>query len=267
MLDFYRGFDREDIVETLLYQKSKFIDIKNRYAWKVRERFSEGFVKKGMQMVRGQSREVENNLRTFLYDKYIAPTKRKRENYIGIEIEMPILNLAKEAVDFFNIHKITKSFMARFSFAPVKYDENGDVCLAENKKTGDILSYDCSYNNLELSLGRVKNISEAESRFRKYYCFLQESLSLYNYTPTELRHLFIRKDLPSFVDQNAVYRLCENVLEIAREGLKDRGLGEEKYLEPLYYRVKNQENPGAYMLRHLSEGTELEEIVREFAVI
>ncbi len=52
MLDFFRDFDREDIKDTLFYQRSKFVDIKNRYAWQVRERFSDGFVKKGMQMVR-----------------------------------------------------------------------------------------------------------------------------------------------------------------------------------------------------------------------
>ncbi len=54
MLDFFRAFEREDIEETLLYQKSKFIDMKNRYAWQVREQFSDGFVKKGMEMVRSQ---------------------------------------------------------------------------------------------------------------------------------------------------------------------------------------------------------------------
>ena len=124
-------------------------------------------------MVRGQSKEVENTLRSLLYKKYIAPTKRKREDYIGIEIEMPILNLAREAVDFSNIHRMTKNFMKEFSFAPIKYDENGEVCLAENAALGDSLSYDCAYNNLELSLGRVKDISVAEARFKKYYRFLQ----------------------------------------------------------------------------------------------
>lgn len=514
MLAFFRTFDRKDIEETLLYQKAKFIDIKNRYAWQVRERFSGGFVEKGMQMVRGQSRQVENTLRSLLYDKYIAPTKRKREDYIGIEIEMPILNLDREAVDFSNIHRLTKSFMKEFSFVPVRYDENGDVCLAENEKLGDTLSYDCSYNNLEISLGRVRDIPEAEKRFRTYYRFLQECLSRYNYTltgmginpyriynqnvpvpngryrmlfhhlhsytryrmlpmyfhphpefgtfssasqvqldvnhddipevintfslleplkarifsnsvllgeaedylcyrdilwensthginphnvgpyeykfrdsdelldyiqstsiycterdgkyvnfsplplrdyfardqvegeyyeggryhkmiltprkedldylrsfkhedltfrgtvefrsvccqpikdsmsvaafhaglksrlheltdllehdkviyghgynPTELRHLFIRKDLPSFVDKDAVWKLCGDVLEIAREGLTDRGYGEERYLIPLFERVRAQESPGAYMLRRLSEGIELEEVIKEF---
>lgn len=515
MQDFFQTFERKDIEDILFYQKSKFIDIKRRYAWQVRSRFSDGFVKKGMQMVRGQSKEVENTLRSLLYNKYIAPTKRKREDYIGIEIEMPILNLAREAVDFSNIHRMTKNFMKEFSFAPIKYDENGEVCLAENAALGDSLSYDCSYNNLELSLGRVKDISVAEARFKKYYRFLQDCLSHYNYTltgmginpyriynqnvpvpngryrmlfhhlhsytkyrtlpmyfhphpefgtfssasqvqldikyedlpevinsfslleplkarifsnsvllgeaeeyicyrdilwensthginphnvgayeyifkdtaelldyiqstsiycaeregkyvnfsplplrdyfaqdeiegeyyengkyhkliitpekedleylrsfkhedltfrgtiefrsvccqpakdamsvaafhvglkarlheltellendkiiyghgynPTELRHLFIRKELPSFVNANEVCKLCEKVLEIAKKGLLDRGLGEERFLEPLFDRVRSQESPGAYMLKRLSEGTDLEEVIKEYA--
>lgn len=515
MQDFFRDFERKDIEETLFYQKSKFIEIKNRYAWQVRERFSDGFVKKGMQMVRGKSKKVEDTLRSLLYNKYIAPTKRKRENYIGIEIEMPILNLSREAVDFSNIHKVTKSFMKEFSFVPVKYDENGEVCLAENAESGDSLSYDCSYNNLELSLGRVKDISEAERRFRKYYSFLQDSLSLYNYTltgmginpyriynqnvpvpngryrmlfhhlhsynkyrtlpmyfhphpefgtfssasqvqldinyedlpevinsfsllepikarifsnsvllgeaedyicyrdilwensthginphnvgayeyifkdtdelldyiqstsvycterqgkyvnfnplplrdyfaqdeiegeyyeggkyhkliikpekkdldylrsfkhedltfrgtiefrsvccqpakdamsvaafhvglkerlheltdllehdkviyghgynPTELRHLFIRKELPSFVNNDDVYLLCRKVLEIAERGLLDRGLGEERFLKSLFDRVRSRQSPGEYMLKCLSEGRDLEDVIKEYA--
>lgn len=88
----------------------------------------------------------------------------------------------------------------------------------------------------------------------------------HGYNPTELRHLFIRKDLPSFVDRDAVYRLCGNVLEIARGGLLDRGLGEERYLEPLFDRVKAQECPGDYMLRRLSEGADLEELIKEYAL-
>ena len=82
---------------------------------------------------------------------------------------------------------------------------------------------------------------------------------------TRMRQSLFQKELPSFVDQNDVYRLCHDVLEIARKGLADRGLGEEKYLEPLFDRVKAQESPGAYMLKRLSEGMDLEEVIKEYA--
>lgn len=184
MRDFFSRYDSRDIDSTLLFERSKFTEIKNRYAYKVRELYSDGFVKKGMKMLKGESRRIETTLRSMLYSKYITPTTLNKGDFIGIEIEMPILNLAKEAVDFANVHKVTAEFMERFGFTPEKLDENGDVCLAEFPETADSLSYDCSYNNLELSLGKVSDIGEAERRFRQYYDFLQECFSEFDYTLT-----------------------------------------------------------------------------------
>ena len=79
--------------------------------------------------------------------------------------------------------------------------------------------------------------------------------------------LYYNDGCSAFFKKNDVYRLCHDLLEIARKGLADRGLGEEKYLEPLFDRVKAQESPGAYMLRHLSEGADLEEVIKEYACI
>lgn len=119
-----------------------------------------------------------------LYDKYIEPTKKKREDFIGIEIEMPILNLNKKAVDFEKIHYITKRFMEHFGFVTAGIDDEGNINAAMDEKTGDILSFDCSYNNLELSFGKGKDINTLNNRFEKYYKYLKEVLSEYNYTLT-----------------------------------------------------------------------------------
>ncbi len=35
----------------------------------------------------------EKTVREHLYRKYIEPTKKERELYIGIELELPIVNL------------------------------------------------------------------------------------------------------------------------------------------------------------------------------
>ncbi|MCD7905786.1 MAG: hypothetical protein LUG24_09585 [Clostridiales bacterium] len=83
-----------------------------------------------------------------LYERYIEPTKRKRTEYIGVEIEMPILNLNKEAVDFGIVHKVTEKAIKKFGLKPVGIDDEGNVFSAANIQTGDILSYDCSYNNV-----------------------------------------------------------------------------------------------------------------------
>ena len=44
------------------------------------------------------------------------------------------------------------------------------------------------------------------------------------------------------------------------------GLNEEKYLEPLFVRVKEKLNPASYMLEKMSEGLSVEDIIKEFAI-
>lgn len=119
-----------------------------------------------------------------LYEKYIEPTKKNHKNFVGIEIEMPIINLEKEAVDFCVVHKITAGFMEYFQFQEEGKDEEGNIFSVKDEKYGDILSYDCSYNNLELSLGKEKELFAIRKRFRQYYLFLQKEFQKYHYTLT-----------------------------------------------------------------------------------
>ena len=119
-----------------------------------------------------------------LYEKYIEPKKKKRKKYIGVEIEMPILNLKKKPVDFELIHGITDEFMETFGFEKEGIDDEGNVYAAVDGKTGDILSYDCSYNNLEFSFGKSENLNEIFARFRKYYSYLNHRLKEHHHTLT-----------------------------------------------------------------------------------
>ena len=123
-------------------------------------------------------------VRERLYEKYILPTKKNKDNYVGIEIEMPIINLEKKAVDFSVVHKITDSFMERFQFQVAGRDEEGNIYSISDEAHGDILSYDCSYNNLELSLGKEKELITIHHRFLSYYDFLQKEFGKYHYTLT-----------------------------------------------------------------------------------
>lgn len=126
--------------------------------------------------------DVIRQVKEALYEKYIAPTKRKREHYIGIEIEMPILNLNKQPVDFQVIHQLTADFMREFSFSVLGRDDEGQIYSAEHPETGDIFSYDCSYNNLELSMGKEKELYAIRDRFNRYYNYIQNWLANQNYT-------------------------------------------------------------------------------------
>ena len=126
----------------------------------------------------------EKIIRERLYEKYIAPTKKKRQEYIGIEIEIPILNLEKKPVDFQVVHEITGKFMEHFSFRAEGKDEEGNIYSAVDHVTGDILSYDCSYNNLELCLGKEKELGILKQRFQTYYSFLKHEFEKKGHTLT-----------------------------------------------------------------------------------
>ena len=41
-----------------------------------------------------------------IYEKYIVPTKHKKGYMIGIEFEIPILNMSQEKIDFSVIQKV-----------------------------------------------------------------------------------------------------------------------------------------------------------------
>lgn len=119
-----------------------------------------------------------------LYDRFIRPTEQKKEGFIGVEIEMPIVNLHHKAVDFAVVHQLTAAFLKAFSFAATGFDEEGHVYSAVNSESGDIFSYDCSYNNMEFSFGKEKDLHEIYGRFKRYYGFVQDFFKPYNYTLT-----------------------------------------------------------------------------------
>jgi gamma-glutamylcysteine synthetase len=84
------------------------------------------------------------------------------------------------------------------------------------------------------------------------------------YTATELRKLLIKREIPSFIDEDKLYELLYEVLEISKEGLITRDYGEEKFLESLYQRVEQRSNPARKMLTLLEEGYDIEEIIKDY---
>ena len=127
---------------------------------------------------------MESIIRNKLYEKFIEPTK-ERKNFIGIEIEVPIINLNKEPVDFDIVHKITYNFQKVFNdFSPNGIDYEGNTFSLKNPNNSDIVCYDCSYNNIEFAMGREKDLFTINERFITYYAHVKEEFEKYNYTLT-----------------------------------------------------------------------------------
>lgn len=119
-----------------------------------------------------------------LYDKYIAPTVRKRDASVGIEIEMPVVDMNGAPVDESAVIAAADLFREHFSFDTAGKDDDGSVNSMTDPVSGDNLSFDCSYSNLELSLGKGSDLNEINERFLRYYRFLQKTLSPHGYTLT-----------------------------------------------------------------------------------
>ena len=141
-------------------------------------------------------------IRQELHDKFIKPTNA-RKNFIGIEIEIPIINLDKNPVNFDIVHKITSEFEDSYGdFKKDGIDYEGNVFSLKNEQTGDIVCYDCSYNNIEFAMGREKDLFTINDRFVDYYSFVKEEFEKHNHTLTGMginpyRKYNIEKPIPS----------------------------------------------------------------------
>jgi len=121
-----------------------------------------------------------------LYKDYIAPTEHKKTVYAGIELELPMVNLRREAVDFDVVHDLTRSFGTHFGFALDKNDDEGNPLSLTDRETGDMFTFDCSYNTLELALGKVDDLHAANARLSLYTDFIQGVLQGQDHAATGL---------------------------------------------------------------------------------
>ena len=125
----------------------------------------------------------EEMIRDEIYQRFLEPTKKDKREYIGIEIEIPIINLNKEAVDFDVVHRVTESFYKNFdSFEVEGIDYDGNIYALRNRENDDIVCYDCSYNNIEFAMGKEEDLFTINERFRKYYKFIKEGFEKCNHT-------------------------------------------------------------------------------------
>lgn len=115
-------------------------------------------------------------LQEAIWQKYIVPTERKAEAYVGVELEFPLVNLSRRPVNIPAVQEVVKGFAARFQFTRQTKDDNGNLYSLTEPVTGDNLSFDCSFNTLELSFGKEVSIAQLFERFAAYYADLQTHL-------------------------------------------------------------------------------------------
>ena len=122
-------------------------------------------------------RNLITTLQDALETRFFAPLRRPRTRRVGVELEFPIWNRTPGTpTDFAAVHAATDDFLSRFPFSDQVRDDTGNIYRATDPNTGDELSFDCSYNTLEISFGPDENLIETHRRFTAYYAALQEAL-------------------------------------------------------------------------------------------
>ena len=79
--------------------------------------------------------------------------------------------------------------------------------------------------------------------------------------------MFAKKELPDFVDNERLVQVLLRILDLSASGLKERGMNEEIFLEPLYERAKALSNPAKAMLEGMNRGISLEHYIKEYSLL
>ena len=87
----------------------------------------------------------------------------------------------------------------------------------------------------------------------------------HGYSPAELQDMLSKRELPNFIDRDGLKKQLSDILDIAVNGLKERGKNEEHFLAPLYERAAKLTNPAKEMVEGIDEGIPLIHFIKEYA--
>lgn len=119
------------------------------------------------------------NIKKELIKKYITPLKES--DYVGVEIELPIVNTCYPyIVNSEIIQQLFDKFLHK-NFQILNFDNNKNIIAIKNTKNNDIISLEYSVNTIELSLSKEMNIFNLQKKFVLYYQFINQFLSKFNY--------------------------------------------------------------------------------------
>ena len=99
-----------------------------------------------------------------------------------------------------------------------------------------------------------------QEKLNELETLLYQDRSVYKqgYSPSELRKMLI---------QQAVQALTLKVLELAKQGLIQRNLNEECYLEPLFERAQTMMNPARRILNREQEGKTMQQLIEAYGIL
>ncbi len=95
---------------------------------------------------------------------------------------------------------------------------------------------------------------------------LEKDTSIYHngYNASELRRMFNKRKRAEVFDWKKVSSQLVSIVELAEDGLKKRGYGEEHFIKPLYPRAEKLLSPGRQMAEGMANGKSLEDYIEEY---
>ena len=111
-----------------------------------------------------------------LAKRYLASLKDNPEQYIGVELEFPIVNTMGNKTDVLVTKALFKYLQEVDEFKAIKLDDDGKPVQLQHKRNKDQIVFELSYNTIEFAFEKTKTIQEVESRFHHYLGIIQPFL-------------------------------------------------------------------------------------------
>lgn len=111
-----------------------------------------------------------------LAKRYLVTLKDNPEQYIGVELEFPIVNTMGNKTDVLVTKALFKYLQEVDEFKAIKLDDDGKPVQLQHKRNKDQIVFELSYNTIEFAFEKTKTIQEVESRFHHYLGIIQPFL-------------------------------------------------------------------------------------------
>jgi len=128
----------------------------------------------------------KQDLNALLLNYFFKPFCDKKTKHVGVEIELPIVNLQGFCVCEKTLQKMMLSLLQTFAFQVLKQDVLGNIISIVNSSNNDIIAFEYSMYSLELSLGTDTNLKDSARRAYTYIEHIQNLLMPHNHTLTGL---------------------------------------------------------------------------------
>ena len=143
-----------------------------------------------------------------------------------------------------------------FKFADLTYRGTIEFRSACEQPVQDVFTHSAFHAGLSRKLDELTDLLDNDSVLYRH-----------GYNASELRELFTYRNIPEFVDKKKLSALLMEILELAKEGLSERGYQEENFLAPLFERAETLTNPATELLKGLENGDSLEEWILRYGTI